>query len=136
MTTAAGIMEDLAGPVPDGQWHASVLGGRRHYPQRVTNSRGTLVAECYEDPGRPPAIVLYLASMSRDFVMAIARQLRCAGEAWEETVELTDGQYVHAGGCKGVVDCYPGDGGCGCFGGLLQIARAFMAQVVTVAGEW
>jgi hypothetical protein len=135
MTRAAALLEEIAGPVPGGQWHASVLGARR-YPQRVTNSRGVLVAECYEDPAHPPVIALYLASMSRDFAMEIARQLRCAGETWDETVEWRDGQYVHVEGCKGVVDCYPAEGGCDCFGVALQIARAFVAQAVTTAGEW
>ena len=135
MTRAATALEGLAEPVPGGQWHASVIGAKR-YPQRVTNSRGVLIAECYEDPGHPPVIALYLASMSRDFMLAIARQLRCAGEAWDETVEWQDGSYIHVGGCKGEVDCYPPEGGCDCFGVPLQIARAFLAQAVTTAGEW
>lgn len=132
MTRAAGIVSEALRLVPCGPWHCTPLGARQ-YPQRITSSRGSLIAECYETAGTGVHIGPYLALLSPGVLIPVADGLARKGAEWDETVEWKDGFYFHVGGCGGTVGHDSRGDGCECFRDALVTARAVLAQAA--AGE-
>jgi hypothetical protein len=72
--------EEAARAAPAGPWSWEATGASG-YPQRITNSAATLIAECFENPDRPASCAEHIARQNPAVTLPRGEALR-AFVAW------------------------------------------------------